>query len=770
MVKRFHGIARRSTGCVSAAMCLVVMGGRSAVAQGDLFAQQRDAEATKNASTGFSISFADDRRAFRPGEAIALVFTFSRQYVSPFNYEHCHGLGVADAVLDHSDGTADPQADLWNNGILSPECGLLSGVRGGIVGGDVKVEIPPIEFAVYLNQAVRFDRPGTYRVYVRSRHRFLGNRGDELLPPLISNILAFTIVGRDRAWETRTLEEATRVVNFSSDAAARTGAARSISYLGTAEVIEEMARRLYGNSSRDGLSDRDSVLNSHWLRGLYGAPERAVVVARMERELDQAERYTPPWYVSQLSLLDLTRRLDSRPIERSAYDSRVRSYSTRHMAALQEAGGLQTDLEQTFAVTAQHEGMVGSYGLASGFAEFPDDVEAAFATLPPIQQRVLLNTKRNWTVLREPAFVPMLRRLASGTNRQGPQDIALRLLYDLAPLEGRQIVLRELAKRDSAVGISGLRMLPDQPLPRLDNALVGSLEKARTAEEYGQAMERIERFATPHMFTRVRRVYERFEGARGCMLAPASLAYFFRVAPTYARTEIGSVMKEVNEGDRCETGVLPAIAERRMVPALEETAIRHLADANGWVVADAAHMLEQYGSAGAEAPLWQALERWHERWEDQQAKLETDQRNREMPWEEAIERDLTRALMKGTGWLLNESSARRLTSLCVTDRCKEGIDQEFQHPEPNPNITVEPAALPHGEPTFFVHEHTLVQLLSRDALQAWLSLHSEGTTFTWQESGWAFADVVWLPGEASRFFEETRSFVERRGMTLMRRR
>ena len=761
-------------GYITAAIGLVAMSGQLALAQPDPFVQQREAEATKNASTGFSISFADDRRAFHPGETIKLVFTFRRYDVSPFNYEHCQGLGSADAVLDHSDGTVDPQADFWNNGIFNPPCGVLSGVVGGVVGGDGKVEKRPVEFPVYLNQAVRFDRPGKYRLYVRSRHRFRDKQGDAL-PPLISNILEFNIVERDQSWEARTFDEAIRIMNSSSDRAARKEAARSISYLGTARAIDEMAQRLYGSRPRwGGSNDPDSALDLdfHWLRGLYGGPDRSQVVGRLERELDRAERYVSPAVVTHLALLDLTRRNDSRPIDRSAYESKVRSYSTRHLAALKAAGGLRNDLEQTFAFTAEHEMMIGSFGLAPGFVAFPDDVEAAFATLSPIQQRTFLMTQRNWTALRDPAFVPMLRRLTSGTNRQGPQDIALRLMYDVVPVEGRQIALRELAKRDSAVGIAGVAVLPDSELPGVENALIQSLEQAKTAEEYGQAMDRIERFATGRIFTRVRRAYERFEGARSCTLAPASLAYFFRVAPAYAQAEIGNVMKEVYAGERCETGVLPAIAERRLVPALEETAIAHLSDANDWIVADAAGMLQQYGSPRAEAPLWQALERWHERWKDQAAKLEKDQRSSDViPWEVAVESELTEALMDGTAWLMNESSARRLTSLCVTGDCRQSVEHAFRYPESNPSITVHAPALPHGEPTFFVQGNTFVRLQSREALHRWLSLHTKETTFTWQErSGWSGPDEVWLPGEAARLFEETRSFVESRRMRLTRRR
>ena len=61
-------------------------------------------------------------------------------------------------------------------------------------------------------------------------------------------------------------------------------------------------------------------------------------------------------------------------------------------------------------------------------------------------------------------------------------------------------------------------------------------------------------------------------------------------------------------------------------------------------------------------------------------------------------------------------------------------------------------------------------LPSREALRRWLSLHETGTTFTWEENGPPNFEDLWLPGEATSIFEETRAFVESRRMTLRRRR
>ncbi len=682
----------------------------AANAQDDAFVRQRDAEAAKNESTGFSVSFADDRRTFHVGETITLRFTFHRYDVSPYNYDHCQGLGLADAVLDHSDGAADPQADLWNNGVVRLYCGTLSAVVGGVVRADgTMVPSPPIVFAVYLNQAVRFDRPGKYRFYVRSRHRIFERQNVGDGHALVSNVLELEIVDRDA--------------------------------------------------------------DAYFLRGLFGARERGLVVAQMEHQLDRVDRRISPYFVSQLAVLDLTRRLDVRPIAASAHVSCLHSYGKRRYTALKAAGGLRIELERTFADAAEFNSRLDLYGLVQAYPDFPEDVESAFGALSPAQQRTLLAANRNWVVLHDAAFIPMLRRLAGGTSRGGPQDIALRLLYDLAPDEGRRVALRELGDASSSMGIVGLDMLPDAELPQFDDTLVRSLEVTSTVEQYDQAIERIARFGSARIFRRVRRRYERFGPARGCDLAPAALSYFFRVAPKYARAELGKVMEEVSQGATCERGVLPPIAARRMLPAIEDAAIGVLHRSVGWVTADAAAMLQRYGTARAEAALWRAFERWHGRWKGQAARLERDHLNPEgMPWDELIEHDLSRALKEGTGWIMNQSSMARLTALCLTRGCRESVDQALQSQTGNPVIMIRAPALPRAEPAFGVIHATYGFLSSREALHRWLLLQPAGITLTWLEYGWLEPDDPWLLGEAEGYFEEARAFAESHGVKLLRRR
>jgi hypothetical protein len=322
---------------------------------------------------------------------------------------------------------------------------------------------------------------------------------------------------------------------------------------------------------------------------------------------------------------------------------------------------------------------------------------------------------------------------------------------------------------------TGLEVLPETTLPRYDGKLAASLERAIDAEEYVQAMDRIGRFASPRIFGRVRSVYERFPSSRGCEVAPAALAYFFRAAPGYARAELTRVMDAVARDGNCEAGVLPEIARRRMLPAVEDAALRLLENAEGWVIADVTAMIKQYGTPRAETALWRAFERWHERWKDRTAKLEADQGKEDgLPWDEAVERDLSEALATGTAWLMTPSSLARLRSLCLTSRCKDNVESWVRLGDTTPGIRMRPPAMPRAEPRFVLADTTFGMVRSREGLDHWLMLHPAGTEFEWQDESRfeedAYFDDLWLPGEAARCLEEVRTFAARHGMTVVRRR
>jgi hypothetical protein len=289
----------------------------------DHFVEQHGAAVAKSPlSDRFSIAFADDRRTFHPGEAIPLVFSYDRLAATPYNYEHFPHLGLAHAVLDHEDGTVYPLADYDRAG-HSGNGGILAGVRGCFVAGvppqmdasgsplpqPPEKPCPATTFTVYLNQDVRFDRPGHFRFYVVDDHvSFLErSNGQAPVPSLVSNILELDIADTDAGWERRTAAAAIAQLDEPFDDAVRLSAARTLGFLGRGAALDEMIARLAGTPEP---SDRVRGQQTwYFVRGLYGAPDRAGVVARMRRRA--ASRQPPiasPLFSATLKELEGSRK------------------------------------------------------------------------------------------------------------------------------------------------------------------------------------------------------------------------------------------------------------------------------------------------------------------------------------------------------------------------------------------------------------------------------------------------------------------------------
>src|SRR5258708_39264679 len=81
--------------------------------------------------------------------------------------------------------------------------GIMGGLRGiGVLSGE------PIFVALDLNEWVRFDRPGKYKVRVRSgRVNAIGGTPGAQAPEVVSNEIELIIVPPDKAWQRETLRK-----------------------------------------------------------------------------------------------------------------------------------------------------------------------------------------------------------------------------------------------------------------------------------------------------------------------------------------------------------------------------------------------------------------------------------------------------------------------------------------------------------------------------------------------------------------------------------
>jgi len=407
----------------------------------DAFIQSHERDASTNpAKDAFFISFADARRAFHPGETIKLTFRFYR----------------------------------WQD-------------DGSPLRARRTIPQPQETYTAYLNHIARFDRPGHYRFYATSP------AGSRTRPPFASNILEFDILPRDAAWERQTVAAAVRTLDANSSNADAVAALR---FLDTEASVAEIARRFGDLPMIDG--------GSHlwdWRLALSASRHRQRTIQLMQAQIDRADRTISDEYIDLTAglIADEGRRDGAAGRFRAAFDS----LSRRRLAALSKVHVLEAELRRSFENVLGNEFGLLQAPANRGWRFFPETVERMLHTFTPAEQKVIL--QRGWRQFSDPAFVPMLQRIVdANTAADGPQDVALRELYEADPQRGRAAILRELAKERPATTVYGTGVLPDPELPQLDGVFADALEHATMPVEYRRALERVERYAGGGIAGRVR--------------------------------------------------------------------------------------------------------------------------------------------------------------------------------------------------------------------------------------------------------------------------
>jgi hypothetical protein len=268
-----------------------------------------------------------------------------------------------------------------------------------------------VQLHVLLNDGVRFDAPGRYRLYMEDRHdgggiaQFSLDAADRR--PIVSNIIELEILPRDERLDDEAVTAALRILDTSTDERARVDAAITLRIVSSPRAIDEMAHRLSRRPARGG-DDGGFEL------GLFAARDRTRAIARMEAELDDPDRRMPLSYERALAALRATTGNPDGWLTQAQKREALVTVDRRRLRALQKAGTLVASLAAAFETASNSSVSVRPQGnlvaLTPALAEFAAEASAAMSRVP--------RSKRDWAVqqhafvFQDVRFVPMLERLA----------------------------------------------------------------------------------------------------------------------------------------------------------------------------------------------------------------------------------------------------------------------------------------------------------------------------------------------------------------------
>jgi hypothetical protein len=663
------------------------------------------------------LATAGGQTSFRLGEPIGLELSFTSS--APGKYSIFGGgtdrMGM-EAVgevfhVSPTEGTGDPLADYYKGGMLASGLGWFR-----------VLSAEPMVVKKDLNQWLRFDRPGHYRVRAISHRVSAEHKPVEVE----SNEIEIDLVD-DPAWRTAHLAEAVRILRTvpkSGDSKVfeqRMAAARQLWYLDTPASIRDSARLLDGS---------DVQVEQLLRLGLMASSLRPLAIETMDGLLGDAAQPVTPAFLETLARLKSWSEVPS-----AASPAVLEQLRSRLAGALEKKTGRAKAISLRTLLAAAKPNEVSAAQraeMAGLFFDLPDDL-----------QNELLGWQ--WGHISGPAMIPVLRKIYDSMAEpahlaRGLAPSALARLYELDPELGRRLILAEMARPIPRFEAAALSLLPDSTLPEMEETWIANLELGSGQVARREVDELIQRYATGRILDRVKAVYARVDsemrsrqGAAGDpprrlatpACEPALYAYFLRVDPAYGEKLLrGAMVERSSEMGWCWAGAIGETARYFVNPQWQSVALDGLTDPKVIVKIDAVKALAQYGSPDSLGPLWEAFRYWHDWWKDKPAEINEENRR--------LERAFVGAFTQGAHWVSSGDDLSRAVALCITDDCRRELEQSrlyWQHP---PAVSI-------GQSEDGSYYANLAQYSMRsleEARQRLLQL-PKGTQLAWKVTPWA---------------------------------
>jgi hypothetical protein len=714
-------------------------------------AKQRSRTGQNPPDVSFTVRFADAKSKFQQGELIRLELAFASSKPDAFSidsagYDRSGRLDIDAYLLDPTDGVTDPLKDYFE----SVDWSMMGGLRG-----NPTLTAKPYLIQSELNEWHRFDKPGKFRLYVVSGRLIRGtNFNWERKLSLTSNLLEFEIVPATPPWATQTVLDAVKVIDGKGDQESRRAACRTLRFLNTQAAARELIQRFgFG----------DETCEYQYQFGLYGSPERTFIVSEMERQLDAPDHPITGAFIWTLAFsawaLTNPPPLPPYPVDDEAKQASWQLLRAQRRDAMKS---LEDKYEQRLAVAVSRKvGPALAISLTTIFGNAADvpptaEVQARLASvffdLPPDRQASLL--EYNWQRLASPAMLPVLRKVYENPPRTDWRDLrslALRRLYELAPDEGRLLILDELRRPQPRVELSVLSMLPDQALPALEQTWAErAVDDGRNFSERAMQADLLARYGTDAVLPKLRSAFSRSVGQIECPIQTPILAYFLRTDEPFGVQMLAQAMA-AREKNACFRWQLEALIHQPMSRPVEKVVLARLDDEEVEVAVEAAKTAGKFGSARAEARLWQRLTELQQQWKGREPEFQTRSGNDPFSEPRRLESALLEALATSPSWLADKESLTRMLALCISRDGRRSVTQWLE--QLDTSITYFGRG---GTDNFMIAQYAT---LTVDQLKAKLIQFPRGTAFTWSSDQSANNDKV---------FAEFKSFVEKYGMKLTR--
>ena len=549
-----------------------------------------------------------------------------------------------------------------------------------------KLGSKPYAFSSDLNESVAIDKPGRYTLKVVSKRIGQGTTYSSIrLSPIESNLLRFEVVKAEPQWEAQTIADAVSRIEASyTHKELKLKAARILRYLGTPAAVRasvvEMGR----------MTDGD--IQWQLMAGLFGAPDRDVVVAELQRNIEDPDFAITRDFIDTLVLLQNPGPRSAYPTKGAAGEQKAwlgalgnhwAKNAATHTAAYTRAAALiplkrgkaKSETVRTFLSLPEN----GNYLKAAIEMVKETDLAEAFLDWSKYDQEELLRTVNDRFL--SPAMGDSIKKLVygQGEDRLDHADALLRFqllrtLLKIDPQAARQYIIGDILEpRSNWAWESDCFLLPDKTLPRVDTALGGRIGNPQNRFNDRDA-QNIGRYATRAILPQVKAAYS-------TAVEPGSVCEFYGGLTSYLLKydRKAGVARFEELSKKCwPDGLRPPMetaTELGIWPQIEPILIARLGDAHPNMAADFARVLSERGTKKAHQALLARLRRLHDENVGQGGSHRADHPHPD------FERVLIQALGDSPNWILSNEEVAEIQGLALA-KSNKGIAAQYHWKSP----------------------------------------------------------------------------------------
>jgi hypothetical protein len=621
---------------------------------------------------------AGDQATFRQGERIPLELSFTGPAGKRFEIiasasDRSGRNSYEDFEVSPADGWVDP---------------LKTYFSGGSVGGGFQasgfLSAQPVVISIDLNEWVRFEQPGDYKVTITS-HRVsdlsaggpppFGQGGIELR----SDAIELHIIAASKPWQDAQLAAILSELKAEPEQRglqlpARQAAIGNLRYLGTAGAARLMAQHMR--------EDEPSMLYQCTF-GLMGLPDKVKpdAVTALRDLIENPTFPVSPWFLTTYAMVQL-RSSDSDAQTLVQKRQQIESEDLKLVVSslLAKRGRARAETIQTILNKPKTELTPAmEVGLESIMRSSLED-------LPIQKQSEELNN--HWELLRSPALLPVLKKDAQTASddprAQGDphqvrdlKEVAFRRWYELDPDGAHEELLSQIGSGNPSMGTESLAFLPDEKLPQYERIWANAFILASDYNVETKLASLMTRFGTGIAVAQVREKAGTLIGKWACAPQGAALAYLVKFDTASARPLVERAIAERGHGKTaCNQSLFQDIAQYESDSILTQAAIATLNDPDPEVINDALIYLMSYGDKSCERPLLDRYVAWSRQWSGRESELEARQVGSLGNWAEiGLGENLASALIANQGWLADDGLISRVSQLCIGKQLCDRVKQ-----------------------------------------------------------------------------------------------